>query len=510
MTTKTAMRPPVSKISSLLLCAVVLGGSLFSPCVRAETLSRGKAVARALTQNPQIAASRAREYQAEARQGQAQAARYPQLTVTLGVGPSLQAELVPGSAIESTENAYGDVGFGDLSAVFGGQVEVLQPLYTFGKIDKREEAAEHEVRARQAQTDMTRADVAAQVAELYETALYARDVDLFFGEMEHWLNRTLEDTRSALETDSSLSEQDVLRLETALGAVAMAQNQARAGVHQTHAGLIAYLALPRGTGLEFSEKTLELLDPGPLDEEALVRLALSNRPELRALREGHAALSSLSEAEQADDLPDFFALAFASAAYTPGRELVDTRYYTDPLNHFVPGAIVGVRWRFNGSMATRRADVTRGMASELARTREWALHGLPAEVTKAFEDVQRARRDVEASDTAVQRAKKWTVQASADFGIGLGSTRDVTDASAAYAQLKVAYFTAKWRHNVALAQLARATGTLTTSGGRLYPTQGGVAPAASTPGAESVDAPGVPAVGNEPTPPPGGAAPLPN
>jgi outer membrane protein TolC len=200
-------------------------------------------------------------------------------------------------------------------------------------------------------------------------------------------------------------------------------------------------------------------------------LALANRPELRALREGQAAYDKLAEAEQADDLPDFFAMAFASGAYTPGRDLVDSRFYYDPLNHFVPGALVGVRWRFQGGMATRRADVTRAMASELARTKEWAILGLPAEVTRSFEDVRRAKLDVETSEAAVQKAKKWMVRASADFGVGLGGTREITDAASAYAQLRVANFHAKWRHNVALSLLAKATGTLTGDNRRLYPTR---------------------------------------
>lgn len=475
-------------------CSLLCASFFFcTATATAETLTRGGAIARALQQNPQVAASRAQESQARARQDQAQAARFPELTVTLGVGPSLQAELVPGSAIQSTESAYGDVGFSDLSAVFGGQVQLLQPLYTFGKIDKREQAASHEIRARKAQTDMTRADIARQVAELYETALFAGEVEAFFDEMQHWLGRTLEDTQAASQSDPSVDEQDVLRLQTALGVVEMALNQARAGGAQTRAGLRAYLALPDGAPVELSEPSLELLSPGPLDEQSLIRTALLQRPELAALREGRAALDRLAEAEQADDLPDFFALLFASGAYTPGRDLVDSRFYSDPLHHFVPGALVGVRWRYQPGMASGRADVTRAQASELARTKDWAMLGLPAEVTKAFEDVKRARRDVEASDEAVQRAKKWMVRASADFGIGLGDSRDVTEAATAYAQLRVAYFNAKLRYNVGLAELARATGSFTSGDGRLYPTRSG--PAAAPAPAPS------PSVGGEATSP---------
>lgn len=478
------------RFETLASATLVLACTMTAGSAASETLTRGSAVRRALQQNPQIAAARAQEAQAEARKGQAESARYPQLTVTLGIGPSLQADLVPDTAIQSTENAYGDVAFNDLSAVFGGQVELLQPLYTFGKIDKREEAAEHEIRARQAQTQMTRAEIAMQVAELYETLLFAREVERFFDETMHWLTRTLEDTRRSLETDPSLSEQDVLRLETALGAVHLGLNQARAGVRQASAGLAAYLALPKGARVEPKEASLELLPHGALDEAALIRLALQKRPEIRALQQGQAAFEKLAEAEQADDLPDFFALAFASGAYTPGRDVVDTRYYSDPLNHFVPGALVGVRWRYQAGTATRRADVTRAMASELARTKDWAMLGLPAEVTKAYEDLQRAKLDVEQTDEAVKKAKKWVVRASADFAIGLGNTRDVTEASSAYTQLRVAYFAAKFRHNVALASLAKATGTLSDSSGRLYPTTASAATRQATaaqPGTQKPD-----------------------
>jgi outer membrane protein TolC len=131
-------------------CAALLM-LLWSGLGQAETLSRGSAIALALSQNPRVAAARAVESQAAARRSQVEAARLPTITATFGVGPSLKARLVPGSAVESTENAYGDVGLGDLSVVALGQLELIQPIYTFGKLDERWRAAGHEIQARQAQ-----------------------------------------------------------------------------------------------------------------------------------------------------------------------------------------------------------------------------------------------------------------------------------------------------------------------------------------------------------------------
>lgn len=153
--------------------AALIAVGFASAAAQAEALSRGGAVARALRQNPQVAAARAVELQAEARYGQSRAAAYPSVELVVGVGPSLEAELVPGSAVQSTENIYGHVGLNDVSVIVGSQLQVTQPLYTFGKISERQRAATHEVQARRAESEMTRAALALSIAELYEGLLLA-------------------------------------------------------------------------------------------------------------------------------------------------------------------------------------------------------------------------------------------------------------------------------------------------------------------------------------------------
>jgi outer membrane protein len=443
---------------ALRFVAVCMLGLAPAAVGHAEPLSRGGAVALALSQNPQLAAARAIEAQSAARRGQVDAAQFPAISVTLGVGPSLKAKLVPGTGALSTENTYGDVGLKDLSVALGGQLEVLQPLYTFGKISQRQVAADHELRARQAQTEMTRAQLAVTVAQLYEGLLFARDAERFFDEIEHWLLRSVESTQRELEKDTGVREQDLMRIQSALGAVRISLHQAQASRHQAEAGLRAYLALPDAASIEPKEPALVLLPQQVPERGKLVALAHKQRPELRALAEGSAAYTALAEAEAAGKLPDFFALLFASAGYTPGRDFADSRYIRDPLNGFYPGLLVGARWQLTGNMADKRADENTAKATELAQMQRWAKVALPAEVTKAFEDAQRAKADDAAAEQAVATAKRWSVEASADYSVGLGDVRDLTDATQAFVQLRVAAYDAKYRHNIALAELERAIG----------------------------------------------------
>lgn len=464
-----ARRRPRRRIMAASLAAL-LALAVGSQSAEAAPLSRGGAVALALRQNPRVLGSRALELQARARGAQADALRHPAITATVATGPSLKAELVPGTAVDSTESVYRNLGIDDLSVVVLGQVEVTQPLYTFGKIDHRREAARREQQARAAQVEMTRGELVTAVAGLYEGLLLARDLEAFFEETERWLARTIEDTQAALASDANLTEQDVLRLQSAMSALQLGLGRARTAREQAAAGLAAFLALPTHAAPAPSEPSLELL-PGELPTRArLIELAIEHRPELRALAAGSAAHRALAEAEAAGRWPDLFAYGRLSAAYTPGRDLVESRFVQDPLYHFIPLVLVGARFQITGNMAGARADEQHAQALELEQQRQWALSGIPAEVTKAFEDALGARRDAEHAQRGIDAAKQWLVRASADFSVGLGTSRDVSDAAEAYVQLRVAALDARYRHNVALAELTRATGTVEQGRGTFYPT----------------------------------------
>ena len=453
-----------------ILAALLLASALLAATanVRAEQqLSRGSVVARALQQNPQVAAARSRQTQAEAEKAQANSARWPEITVELGVGPSLRAELVPGSGVESTRSRY-ELSASDLSVVVGGRVNVVQPLYTFGKIDGFRSAAAHGVRAREAQARMTQAEVAIEAARLYETLLFARDAQRFFEELQNYVERSILSSEERLSTEA-VTEQDVLRLQTALAAVKLSLHYAQAGQEQARAGLVAYLGLPPATTFVVREDQLLPVRMVQTRAPQLVDQALRRRPELGALEQGALAYDALAAAERARDLPDLFVLGFASGAYTPGRDLVESRYVVDPLYHFEPGVLLGARWQIQGSMSKGRADQRRAQARELRELRSWASVGLPAQVIKAHADVERARRDIAETRTAVGRSKRWMVQANRDYLVGLSDSQSLVDAVRAYAELRAAELEATFRHNVAMAELAHATGSLVGDRLGLYP-----------------------------------------
>jgi outer membrane protein TolC len=444
-----------------LAMAILVAAWPLGPTAVARKLDRRAAVAAALAQNPQIAAARAEEAVLEAQRAQVSAAQWPAINFDAGVGPSVRAHLIPGTDVSVEEQWHNVLKLDQLSVVFLGNLTAIQPLYTFGKIALRGEAALAGLHARQAQTRMKRADVAFAVAQIYEGLLYARDAERFFDEMDRWLQSELESTQDKVKKKvGSANERDVLRIQSALGLSAMGLNQARAGQAQARAGLAAYLGLPAGEPIEVAEDEQLPVGHLPSDIADITRLARDNRPELAALLEGGKALAALGRAEHAGYWPDFFLMGFVNVAYTPGRDWNENRFILDPLQHFAPGAILGLRWQLQANMAGARADEQHAHAQVLARLGNWAEDGIPAEVRKAYEDVRRCDQDIEKGEIAVKQAKKWMVEASADYDVGLLDIRELSDAVSSYVTLRTAVLKARYDRNVAMADLARATGTL--------------------------------------------------
>jgi outer membrane protein TolC len=445
-------------LTALFLAAV----SLSTRSAGAEKLSRADVMKRA-AQHPTTEAAHSQIDQARAQKRQTDALRWPRISLSLGIVPSLRATLVEGSQVDSVERAT-DYTLGDVRPGFTGDLTIIQPLYTFGKIADRQRAAELGIGAHTAQARMQQADVAVEGAELYEKYLLARDLQRFLEDTDHMLVRSIEATEDHLAANAAnVSQHDLLRLKTARGPLIVGLHQAQAGTRQAEAGLRAYFGLRDGTAIEPADARLEAIPTGKLALAELVRRAHSDRPELVALADGAAAFDALAQAERSGYLPDIVALGFVSGAYTVDRDPVESRFVYDPARHFVPGIGLGLRWELWGDLAGARADEQRARSAELQHLESWAQAALPADVTNAYEELERARADLPVLAATSVSAKEWVVRANADYAVGMVDSIALRDAVEAYATNRLAELDAVCRFNIALAHLSRAIGAVSGS-----------------------------------------------
>lgn len=256
-------------LRTLFLAAVALSAR----SAAADKLSRADVMKRA-AQHPTTEAMHSQIDQVRAQKRQADALRWPRISLSLGVVPSLRATLVDGSQVDSVERAT-DYKIGDVRPGFTGELTIIQPLYTFGKIGQRQRAAELGIRAQTAQARMRQADVAVEGADLYEKYLLARDLARFLDDIDHMLVRSIESTADPLAANATdVTQHDLLRLKTARGPLPAALDAVvLSHAHLDHAGALPVLVDRGYRGPIYTPPATRDLCAPMLDDAASIQLA---------------------------------------------------------------------------------------------------------------------------------------------------------------------------------------------------------------------------------------------
>lgn len=401
---------------------------------------------------------------AESDLGQAKAGQLPQLDLVGTAGPAEDADrpFVQISPVPSPEGfltgRLRDRDKDDIG-VFGRlDFALVQPLFTFGKISKRKQAALHGVQAQRAAKENTRGEVILNVKELYYGLIVAQQGKGAADDAEGFVRDAKARIQRLLELKSpSVEETDLYRMEVLESQINQFRAKAESGAK------VAYLALKKAVGLpedrDFRLDRSELPKDTPgleVVQESYVMQALERRPDLEQLRAGIAAKQSLYEAAKADLYPSVFVAAIGSVAGAPGRERLDISYFPDEFNHAYAGVVLGSQWHFDFGIGSNRVKKARAEYEKLLHTKEYAERNIPVQVVKHYQDAVEAKASFEAYEKGATAARKWVVSAFADFDFGLGTARDLFDAIDRYGKNQGEYLLALYQYNIALAKLSNA------------------------------------------------------
>jgi outer membrane protein TolC len=401
---------------------------------------------------------------------QARAARWAQVDVTAVAGivgnakkPLVVVSTQPeadgslrGRIEEDNSNGYGP--FGRL------EFTISQPLYTFGKIAHRQEAATETVAAQRVAKEKTRGEVILKVKQLYFALILAQQGQEAAANVEAFVADARQRIKRLLAAGSpNVDDGDLYRLEAYAAETKRFKGRAQSG------SALTYFTLKQVIGLtpqqEFVLDTREL----PRDTRALgeqqeyIQQAMRLRPEFEQLDKGLEARHSLVEAAKADLYPSLFATAIGSFAGAPGRERLDELSVGDDFNHTRAGLVLGARWHFDlgilqGKIRRAQADYQR-----LVHTKELATMNIPIEVVKFYQEAQENLTAFQALEQAVTASRKWVVVAFSNFDIGLGQARDIFMAIERYGKNRGDYLEALLKYHLALANLSYAIGEYRTT-----------------------------------------------
>ncbi len=440
----------------LIFLAAAASINAQSPAPRVLTLP--ELIAMAVANSPQIAQIKSETAAVRGDLDQVTAAYYPQFESTLITGPVSDAvePRVQGDHIIDPSPGFGDFELG----IFGRLEFILtQPIYTFGKLEYRKAAAQCGLRGQKHQIRLQRSEIVLMVKELYYALVLARQGLGAADEAEKYYDDAYTRIESLLKMESDNADQsDLYKIEAYRADAERFRAEANKGVQVSYFALKQLIGLPAGENFDLPAKALPQEGPKMKNQADYIQSALSQRSELKGLQEGIKVRQFLVEAACSDRWPTFFMALKGSFAGAPGRDNFDSAYFGDEFNHAYAGVIVGMQWEFDFGIKKARVAKARARHRKMVHTLDYATMSIPIQVNKAYQDVIHWETAVKTSDKAAGAARKWVITAFANFDMGIGTAKNISDAIDRYGHNRGNYIEALYRYNIALAQLEFVVG----------------------------------------------------
>lgn len=414
-------------------------------------------VSRALARSPLIAAAGKSLDLYEAMQREAKSTQYPKLELTsFGSGiPSLKA---------GTTGAYFtdyDLG-GTWKPLLLGQFSVVQPLWTFGKIDALKRLAAEGVEIGQATNKIAADEMRYQIARAWwGLVVVAQMDDMIRDGKKRFLEEKDRQERMRDTADDKFNQNDLMKINIYYADFEDKIRQAERGRQQAMDGL--RMAMAESAELEVVPDigTFKPLEFPVLPVAAYETLALANAPKLLAFRHGVAARVNQVALARNNTLPDIGLVARVAGTYAPSQNGAVT---TGSL-----GAIPGTGVDFGGGIALRwsldigrlmaQIDQAKVQADQAALAETGEREKTRMDVRQLYREMNDWRAMVDVHEKAKTSAQGWLNATMQTYDDGFESDyNEVLRAIEAYYRRRLTWLDAIYNYNVAVAALSRAVG----------------------------------------------------
>jgi len=456
-------------VRHLLLC--FLGALLLWVLpVRAQTdtvrVNLQETIDRALAVSPDLDAARARARYAQARSRLARSGRFltelkiesagamvPGLTNPNAV-PVDQLYLDPEVRNDySRLRPYGQV-----------QLDLLQPIYTFGTLKGTIRAAVHGAEAEAEAVRSEELGVALRAAGLYYNVLLADALHDLTDQATDVVDQAMREIDRLLEEgDPEVDEADryqVLITEQELHRRIREVTETRA---TAIAALGRQLMLSEGQVVLPTETVLTPLSFVPLPLSEYRGLALANRPELDQARAGLQAMQALVRVARAEYYPSIVFGFSSTVTGASNRHRQSNPFISDGFRRSTARTGIGFRQKLNFSQTRARVAQVQAQRDELQHLSTAAEQLVLIEVEQAWHARAMAEAALAAQDSALAISKEWLRVETINFDLDLGSTENLIDAVQANLELEARYLEAVWSFNMAILRLQHAAGVLRES-----------------------------------------------
>ncbi len=446
-----------SRILGVLVGLAVLLAPGGARAAQGPVLTLQQLVTMALKYSPEVRAKKSEVELAEEQKAEARGYYFPQFDALVlgGLAPNADLPYVRNGTIVYPDPKYRAHGVN----VFGRlEFQLVQPLYTFGKIAYRDRAAAKNVKVKEAGVVAKKGDVMFQVAQAYYGLILSQQGKEAVQDAQAYLTDARRRAKRLLEIRSPHArESDLYRLAVYEGGVEKFGAQAEEGAKVAYQALKALIGYGPDQNFQVP-RDLPAPTQAPFHLGHYIQEALDLRPEFTQLKEGLVARQLLVDAAKADQLPSFFAMVSGVFAGAPGRDTDPSPFHEDYYNTYSAGPMLGMKWHFDFGITRAKIRQAQAELQQLKETQKTALMGIPVEVGQAYAKVQENYKASAGLEKSYVNARRWLVTAFSNFDMGIGMMDDIFQAFEKYGAFRGDYLLALYQYNLATAELEKATG----------------------------------------------------
>ena len=427
-------------------------------CLPAAALAEGprltleQVMAKALA-SPKVQMAQGDRAIAEARIDEARAAILPRVkgTAFATLSPEIKCENA-----DCTQTSPENFAWRFSGGFFGAQLDVTQPLYTFGKATHGKNAARAGLEAQKALVDEAAGDVAVDAARAYWGVKIARELGYMLDDGIDEIGKALQQIEEKGAADVSI--QDRQRIAVLLAEARVQRAEAQMGELQALAGLRALVGI---ADADIDQDELEA-DPRTLPSTA----SGDKRPQAIAARLGAKAAEELTEMAKSGYYPDFALVGSAVVSYAQGAEDPPNVYANDPFNRQGLGLVLAMQWTLEPWSVRAKVNRARAEAHKARAQSDLAAIGASYDAQTALAEATASRTKVTAAADGEKAARAWLASVLQAQAIGTAEAKDLADAYIAWFQMRARWAQAVYQWNVAVVRLGRASGEFRAAGNR--------------------------------------------
>lgn len=433
-------------------CTLVLLGALQARAQETKAVWTWDALMTHLERHhPLMHAARAGLDELESKLSQAEWAIFPSFQLE---GAATITPKVTGNALES-ESDWGTIG------IFAkAKLDMVQPLWTFGKIGSLQRAARAGVDVGRAAIEVARWELRVRGAEAWLGRLLGGQLDAILVDGKVWIDKAEKRMERLRNEDSPDYDQlEHLRLKTRAAEFYQLQADNLLLLTQANQGLRLLLQRPASAGEipiaddELQPYEFELLPP---DEYAAI--ARRSDPMVLVAERTARAQDALAEAKAAEVWPDFFFAGQVSLAEASQIEDQPSIFADDPYHELSVGGVIGLRWKLDVPQRVLRADEARAKARRSRAEAEVRADLSEFKVRQLVQELTNKRELISIFAASRKAAQGWLTATWDTYDAGFGSFRDVMDALVQFYQKKFGYLQLVFEHNVLTWRLSQAIG----------------------------------------------------